>query len=261
LSEAEILAARRAYFANCSYFDSKIGALVQVLEETGALDNTLVIVTSDHGDMLGERGLWYKMSFLEQSARVPLVIAGPGAEAGVSAHACSLVDLLPTVLDAAGYDGPLGQTVDGRSLLEAAAGIDDAEGEAIGEYCAEMAGAPVLMIRRGAWKYIHCDLDPPQLYDLAKDPQELRNLATDPAHRDVAAAFAAEVDARWDLQRLQDDILASQASRHVLHAVMEAGPGTHWDWNPPRDATQEYVRNHMDWTVAAARYRFPPLSG
>ncbi|MEM9575116.1 MAG: choline-sulfatase, partial [Pseudomonadota bacterium] len=77
LTQEEIIRARRAYYANVSYFDSKIGQLVQTLDEIGELDNTIVIVTADHGDMLGERGLWYKMNFFEHSARVPLVMAGP----------------------------------------------------------------------------------------------------------------------------------------------------------------------------------------
>ena len=77
LSKEEVRRARRAYLANVSYFDSKIGEIVQTLTEIGELENTIVIVTADHGDMLGERGLWYKMNFFEHSARVPLVMAGP----------------------------------------------------------------------------------------------------------------------------------------------------------------------------------------
>ena len=74
-------AARRAYLANVSYFDSKVGAIVQALRDIGELDNTIVIVTADHGDMLGERGLWYKMNF-EHSARVPMIMAGPSIVQG-----------------------------------------------------------------------------------------------------------------------------------------------------------------------------------
>ncbi len=80
-TEAEIRNARHAYYANTSYFDSKIGVIAQALEESGQLDDTILVVTADHGDMLGERGLWYKMTFFERSGRVPLVIAGPGVAA------------------------------------------------------------------------------------------------------------------------------------------------------------------------------------
>jgi choline-sulfatase len=259
LSDGEIRTARRAYYANISYFDSKIGALVQTLEETGELDNTVIMVTSDHGDMLGERGLWYKMTWFEHSARIPLVMAGPGVHVGQATNACSLVDILPTMLDFAGAsDMDLGQSVDGRSLVPLAKGEADPVDEAIGEYCAEMAGHPVFMIRRGCLKYIHCDSDPAQLYDLSSDPAELANLVGDPAYSVQAAEFAAEVIARWDSKTLRSDVMATQRSRFALNSAMQAGAGEDWDYNPPSDASQQYVRNHMDWTVAATKYRFPP---
>ncbi len=260
LTEEEVRRARRAYLANVSYFDSKIGEIVRTLEETDEIDNTVVIVTADHGDMLGERGLWYKMNFFENSARVPLVMAGPGIAQGTARNACSLVDMLPTLIEIAGGDESiLGEPVDGRSLMPLARGEADPMDEAIGEYCAEMTPSPVFMIRRGRYKYIHCDPDPPQLYDLADDPRETKNLATDAALHEVAAAFAAEVAARWDSEALRRQVIATQKSRRALHAAMEAGAGADWDYNPPSDASQQYVRNHMDWTVAAARYRFPPV--
>ena len=259
LSDQEIRRARRAYLANVSYFDSKVGAIVKAVEEIGETDNTLIFVTADHGDMLGERGLWYKMNFFEHSARVPLIVAGPGASRGVAANACSLVDLLPTFVEAAGGSSTLfGDPVDGRSLMPLLRGDPDPVDEAIGEYCAEMTPYPVFMIRRGRFKYIHCDPDPPQLYDLTADPLETINLATDPNHHNVSIAFAQEVAERWDSEQLRRDVMATQRSRHALHAAMEAGASQSWDYNPPSDASQQYVRNHMDWTVAAQRYRLDP---
>ena len=260
LTQEEVRRARRAYYANVSFFDSKIGQLVRTLKEIGQRDNTVIIVTADHGDMLGERGLWYKMNFFEHSARVPLVIAGPGAVPGTAPNAASLVDILPTLLDIAGPDQPeLGQPIDGRSLWPLATGGGDPVSEAIGEYCAEMAGHPVFMIRRGDLKYIHCDPDPPQLYDLAADPGERTNLAAHPDYAEPAAAFAAEVAERWDSTALRAQIIATQKQRRAVHGAMQAGATAHWDWNPPADASQQYVRNHMDWTAAAARYRYPPI--
>lgn len=259
LTDEEVIRARRAYLANVSYFDSKIGELVQTLEETGELENTIVIVTADHGDMLGERGLWYKMNFFEHSARVPLVMAGPGVVIGTAQNAVSLVDLLPTFIDIAGGDlSMLGEPIDGRSLIPLMKGEDDPVDEAIGEYCAEMTGYPVIMIRRGLLKYIHCDSDPPQLYDLGRDPKETKNVAAEPGYTDAAAGFAKEVADRWDGETLRKQIIATQKSRRALHAAMEAGTSEAWDYNPPSDASQQYVRNHMDWTLAASRYRFPP---
>ena len=258
LTDEEVRRARRAYLANVSYFDSKVGEIVRTLEETGEIDNTVVIVTADHGDMLGERGLWYKMTWFEHSARVPLIFAGPGVEQGVVSNACSLLDLLPTFNEIAG-GVDVGAPIDGRSLWPLACGEPSAEDVAIGEYCAEMTPYPVFMIRRGPLKYIHCDPDPPQMYDVMADPLERVNLAGNPGHADQAAAFAAEVAERWDSESLRTAVIATQKSRRALHAAMENGAGEHWDYDPPSDASQQYVRNHMDWTVAATRYRFPKV--
>ena len=262
LTEKEVLQARRAYLANVSYFDSKVGAVVKALADIGELENTVVVVTADHGDMLGERGLWYKMNFFEQSARVPLIMSGPGVVHGEAANACSLIDLLPTFVEmAGGGDSLYGEPIDGRSLAPMARGENDPVSEAIGEYCAEMTPYPVFMIRRGPLKYIHCDPDPPQLYDLSADPQEKVNAAADPRYREAASAFAAEVAGRWDSERLRRDVIATQKSRRALHAAMESGAGEPWDYDPPSDASQQYVRNHMDWTIAAKRYRLNPRQG
>ncbi len=262
LTDEEVRNARHAYYANTSYFDSKVGELVKTLEEAEMLDNTIVIVTADHGDMLGERGLWYKMNFFENSGRVPLIMAGPGIEQGTVPNACSLVDILPTMTDIAAMTGTdipePGQPIDGRSLLPAAQGLEDPASEAIGEYCAEMTPYPVFMIRRDQYKYLHCDIDPPLLFDLENDPEERNNLTTDPAHAELAAAFANEVSERWDSEEIRKNVIATQKQRRTMYEAMTTGKLTHWDYNPPSDASQVYVRNHMDWTVAAAKYRFPP---
>ena len=261
LTDEEVRKARRAYYANVSYFDSKIGELVTALEETGLAEDTVVIATADHGDMLGERGLWYKMNFFEHSARVPLVMAGPGIGRGTAPNPCSLVDMLPTLLEIAATSGrpvpELGQPIDGRSLLPAARGQTCEDGEVIGEYCAELTGHPVFMIRRGRYKYIHCDGDPPQLYDLAADPGETRNLATCPNHAAVQVGFAAEVKDRWDSAALREDVIAKQKQRRAVQVAMETGARVEWDYNPPRNASEQYVRNHMDWPVVAERSRLP----
>jgi len=265
ITDTQVRDARRAYLANTSYIDAKLGELVRTLEEAGLAEDTLVVFTSDHGDMLGERGLWYKMTFFERSVRVPLVMAGPGVAKGIAVtQACSLIDLVPSFIAAAAdaqHDAPeLGQPLDGRSLLPLAAGSADADPDlALSEYLAECTGYPVFMIRRGSLKYVHCDSDPPLLYDLAQDPQELTNLAADPAYAETAAAFAEEVRRIWDGEAVRRDVIASQQRRRVVHEAMQRGLFVSWDYQPKRDAAQEYVRNHMDWTVAAERSRFPPL--
>ncbi|TIW38311.1 MAG: DUF229 domain-containing protein, partial [Mesorhizobium sp.] len=96
--------ARRGYFANISYVDDKLGELLDVLKRTRMLDDTIILFCSDHGDMLGERGLWFKMCFFEGSARVPLMIAGKGVPAGLIKAPVSNLDVTPTLCDLAGID-------------------------------------------------------------------------------------------------------------------------------------------------------------
>ncbi|MDG1878279.1 MAG: choline-sulfatase [Acidimicrobiales bacterium] len=264
VSDEQIANARRAYYANTTYIDAKIGEIVQTLHEAELVDDTIVVFTSDHGDLLGERGLWYKMSTLDHSMRIPLVLAGPGIRHGSSSEPCSLVDILPTMLDWAtpGAWPTLGAELDGRSLAAAASGADaDPEASALGEFCGEGSAHPIFMIRRGRWKYVQCDIDPPMLFDMQEDPGELTNRAADPAYATIEANFAAEVGERWDSAAIRTDVLASQRMRRAIHAAMSVGRRVDWDYQPRRDASEEYVRNHMDWTVAAATTRFPPIDG
>ena len=149
--------------------------------------------------------------------------------------------------------------MDGVSLWLTLAAGTAAQTEAIGEYCAEMApGWPVCMIRRGRWKYIHCEVDPPQLFDLETDPEERTNLADEPAHATVAADFAAEAARRWDSAAIRDRVLANQAMRRVVQGALETGRHAAWDYDPPRDASQEFVRNTVSWDDVLHRMQYPP---
>jgi len=129
--------------------------------------------------------------------------------------------------------------------------------EVIGEYLGEAAIAPIVMIRRGPWKFIHCPADPDQLFHLPTDPDELANLAASAEHAATVADFRNEVAARWDLDRLRADVLASQARRRIIAAATAKGALTSWDYDPVRDASQEYVRGHMDLEDIEATARFP----
>ncbi len=252
-------AARRGYYANTSYVDDWLGRLVATLEETGLADSTVVMFTADHGDHLGDRGLWYKMTFFERSARVPLVMAGPGVANRTVANAASHLDVLPTVMDIATDGGDWHDTapdIEGRSLWPLASGDDDATSEAVGEYTAEMTSDPIYMIRRGHLKYVHCDTDPPLLYDVEADPLERTNLADDPEHADAAAGFAARVRQRWDSEAIRARVLQSQRARHAIHRATGHTAGLRsWDHLPANDVANHYVRNHRDVVEAALRSR------
>ena len=250
--------ARHGYYAATSYFDAWLGRLITALAETGRLDDTVVIVTSDHGDMLGDRGVFFKMSFFERSARVPLIMAGPGvAPGGTVPNACSLLDLLPTLLDIAAGGGvrpEFDTPISGRSLWELACGAADDVDETVGEYMAVMTSHPLFMIRRGRHKYVHCDSDPPLLYDVQADPLERTNLAGHPDYAELAAAFAAEVARRWDSAAIRERVLASQRSRRLIRSAAGAN-GHGWDYRPERDTAAEYVRDNTNYTQIGVHSR------
>jgi choline-sulfatase len=261
VTEAQVRAARRAYYGAIAYLDDQLGRLMEALRSAGLAGDTIVILTSDHGEMLGERGLWYKMSFFEGSCRVPLVIASPGRfEPRRVATNVSLVDLMPTLIELAGGTmQSLGIGVDGRSLaphLRGAAGHD----EAIGEYLAEGAIAPIVMIRRSQFKFIHSPADPDQLYDLSHDPGERDNLADNPACAALVADFRAEVGKRWDLAELDARVRLSQRRRRLVDAALTKGKIHAWDFQPFRNASKQYVRNSMDLDDLEAMARFPPVA-
>ena len=256
ITEEHIRNARHAYYGAISYVDDKIAELLRALEATGQRENTIVMVTSDHGDMLGERGMWFKMSFFEWACRVPLIVNAPDRFApGRVAGNVSLVDLLPTMLDlAGGRDAPS----DGASLVPLMQG--DTAGwpdTVLGEYLAEGANAPIFMVRQGDYKYIACETDPPQLYDLSADPGELTNLAGMPDHADAEHDLAETVAGEWDGEALAAEVIESQKRRRLVFEALMTGTRTRWDYRPPRDASRDYIRNSAGLYEAERRGRIP----
>jgi choline-sulfatase len=257
VSEAQIHAARRAYYGACAYVDDGFGAVLDTLAAARLDEDTIVIVIADHGEMLGERGLWYKMNFFEPACRIPMIVHAPRRFAARRVTASvSLVDLLPTLLELAEAKGAVASPIAGRSLTPHLQGGDGPDG-VVGEYLAEGAIAPIVMLRRGRWKYIHSPADPDQLYDLQTDPEELANLAADPVQARVVADFTAEVAARWDLPRLHEQVLASQRRRRLVGRALDQGRRRSWDFQPWRDASGLYIRNTMRLDELEARARLP----
>ena len=255
ITETDIARSRRAYFANISYLDDKIGELLQVLEDTR--QEAIVVFVSDHGDMLGERGLWFKMSFYEGSARVPMMIAAAGMPTGRIDTPVSTMDVTPTLCDLAGIDmTEVAPWTDGESLIPLANGAQRTSPVLV-EYAAEGSDAPLVCLRQGRWKYNRCALDPDQLFDLETDPHELTNLATDPSHSETLARLRATSEARWDLARYDADVRASQARRWVVYEALRQGGYYPWDFQPLRAASERYMRNHMDLNVLEESKRFP----
>ncbi|SMY08540.1 choline-sulfatase [Flavimaricola marinus] len=242
---------RQAYFANISYLDDKIGELLQTLEDIR--QEAIIVFCSDHGDMLGERGMWFKMSFREGSARVPLMISAPSLAAGRVDTPVSTIDILPTLADLAGIDmSEIMPWTDGETLTN-----PDRTAPVAMEYAAEGSQAPLVALRYGKWKYIRCALDPDQLFDLDADPGETTNLADHPAHQGTLTQLRAKSEARWDLAKFDAEVRQSQARRWVVYPALRNGSYYPWDYQPLQKASERYMRNHMDLNILEESKRFP----
>lgn len=255
ITEDDIRKSRRAYFANISYLDDKVGEIIHTLEATRQ-DATILFV-SDHGDMLGERGLWFKMCFFEGSARVPMMIASPTMEAGLIETPVSTIDVTPTLCDLAGISmQEVMPWTDGESIVALGQG-GTRTSPVLMEYAAEASYAPLVALRLGDFKYTNCLLDPEQLFDVQNDPNELTDLATDPAHKDTLERLRALADARWDLPRFDQAVRTSQARRWVVYEALRNGDYYPWDFQPLQKASERYMRNHMDLNTVEDIARFP----
>lgn len=197
----------QAYFGMCSFMDENVGKVLTALERSGAADQTVIVFASDHGDNLGARGLWGKSTMYEESAGIPMILAGPGLPRGqVCKTPVSLADIYPTVLQTVGEALTLlEKALPGRSLLDLVHEPYDAKRIAFSEYHASCARTASFMLRQGEYKYVHYETYAAQLFDLAQDPEETRNLALEPAFASLCAEFdrllramldPAEVDAR-----------------------------------------------------------------
>ena len=236
--------ARQGYYAMMSYIDDRVGDLLDALAATGLADNTVVIFTSDHGDMIGERGMWFKKTLFEQAIRVPMIVRHPGSpERGRKQTPVSLVDLLPTCLDVAGANAAEAVTeLDGDSLLQLA---HDAEANTRPVYVEHLDGAtraPRVMVRRGRYKYVFCEAYPAQLFDLESDPEQLINLAGDKALAAIEGELRALVVERWDLAQLKADVTSNQRIRRFLADALGKGRIEDWEREPTVPTADRFVR-------------------
>jgi choline-sulfatase len=218
-------ALRRSYYALLSYIDRKLGELLAAVPA-----DTLVVFTSDHGDMLAERAMVQKRCFYEWAARIPLIVryadrrgAGTAVDTPVS-----LLDLAPTLLELAGVEERL--PMDGCTLLEPT-------GTVFSEYHVEKVRAPCFMLRRDNLKYVYIHGHEEQLFDLDADPGEWTNLA---GTHDTTRLRETILE-RFDPDAIARDGAASVARRELIARAM-AMTTTRWDYSPAFDATKQYVR-------------------
>lgn len=213
--EAERRAAITAYHALCSWVDHNVGQVLDKLEATGLSKNTRVIYTSDHGDNVGARGLWGKSNLYQESTAIPMIATGPGIEPGTCNTPVSLIDLFPSILDSAGvtFDEET-QDRPGRSLYAVGTSGDEPERPVFSEYHAVGSNSGGFMLRKGKWKFHYYVGYPPELFDLAADPEEATDLAADPAYSDILRDMEAELRAICDPEAV--DVLAKADQKELI---------------------------------------------
>jgi choline-sulfatase len=206
--EVKVRRAIAGYFGMVTFLDDNVGKILSTLEETRLSEDTRVIYTSDHGDNLGTRGLWGKSTMYEESAGVPLIIAGPDIPSGmVCREPVTLVDCFPTILEAAGVPPhPDDHNLPGHSLFDLARGIAPRR-TVLCEYHAAGGATGAFMTRHGPFKFVDYVGMPPMLFDLDRDPQERNDRGTDPGYEGLIR------DCLNDLRRIVDPEAVDRRAR------------------------------------------------
>jgi choline-sulfatase len=203
-----------AYYGLVSFLDDQIGTVLRALNDAGLSESTRIIYASDHGDLVGEHGLWYKSSMYDGSAGVPLILAGPNVpESKASATNVSLVDCFPSIVEAVGArfvpeDGDL----PGESLWKLARESDRAR-PVFSEYHAVHSPSGFYMVRDERYKYVHYVGYPPQLFDLKADPDELHDLAEDPQYAETLATYERKLRSTVDPEEIDRRAKTDQRRR------------------------------------------------
>ena len=244
LPKERIRVARAAYLGLCEYFDSKVGQLLDKLDETGLRDNTLVIYASDHGEMAGEHGCWWKSNYYEGSVGIPLIARLPGViPAGVENPVlCNLLDWAPTAVEVTGGE-PL-PAADGHSLWRALQGhADDARPDiTFSELGPSRGDPPSRMIRQGPWKLCkYHDATPPALFNLADDPGEWNDLGGASAYAALRQNLLDQLYAGWDPEQVTQRSAELTRNAQVLTAWGRAVQPLHEDTLPVEDV-EDVVR-------------------
>lgn len=221
LTDDQILDAMQGYYGSIAFDNDLFGKVLSQLDASGQRENTLVIFTADHGEMLDDHRLWTKMVFFDPSVRVPLIMHLPGViEGGRQTKALvEHIDMFPTMMDALGFDTPAG--VQGRSFLSLAKGETSTHRDAVYSefpnvpmYKPDGSYNPSMMRFDGRFKVVdNGDSIVPELYDLSTDHLEIRNLAIEPEHKGTVQKMIGEVRA-WAKQDVAP-----------VHPAVQAGPG------------------------------------
>ena len=236
-------AAMAGYFGLTSFLDDCVGEILATLEESGQAEDTVILYLSDHGELLGDKGMWTKQVMYEASAGIPMILAGPGVPDGIVRNtAASIVDVAATALDVmldTSDDG-----APGLSLRQLAQDPDDADRTVLCEYHDGGSTTGAFMVRWGDWKYVCYPGMPPQLFNLAEDPSEDHDLGSDVSQRAAAARAegAARLAAICDADAVNRQCFADQAARIEALGGIDVCRNAHLFNHTPTPAEQAAMR-------------------
>ncbi len=222
-SEEVVRRSISAYFGLCSYLDANLGKVLDALDAAGLTDSTRIIYTSDHGEHNGNQGLWGKCTLYEDSAGVPLLLAGAGVPCGKTVETpVSHVDIYPTIMAGVGIDpDPDDRCLPGQSLFSLSDGRDP-ERLVFAEFHAAASNTGGFMVRRGALKYVYYVGYPDQLFDLVQDPDETTDLAPDPAFASLRAEMETLLRSLVNPQQIDAMAKSDQSARIIAHGGRDA---------------------------------------
>jgi len=235
LTGEEVRRARAGYYGLVAEFDRHVGRILGALREAGLEQNTIVVYTTDHGEKAGENGLWWKTTFYDGSASVPLIVSYPARIKGGrrAREVVSLVDIGPTLSDLAG--GEKMPMATGRSLVPVLQGnASNWSNEAFSELPATPGVPTSRMIRSGRWKLIHYDGMRPQLFDLESDPNEFTDLGESAGHAEIRQKLQARVLEGWSAKAIDAEM--AQRARHnelIRKWSQKVRPAAPQQWYPP----------------------------
>ena len=236
-------AAMAGYFGLTSFLDDCVGEILATLEESGQAEDTVILYLSDHGELLGDKGMWTKQVMYEASAGIPMILAGPGVPDGIVRNtAASIVDVAATALDV--MLDTLDDSAPGLSLRQLAQDPDDADRTVLCEYHDGGSTTGAFMVRWGDWKYVCYPGMPPQLFNLAEDPSEDHDLGSDVSQRAAAARAegASRLAAICDADAVNRQCFADQAARIEALGGIDVCRNAHLFNRTPTPAEQAAMR-------------------
>lgn len=263
IAEEQVRRARHAYFAMCSFVDDCVGSVVNEIERLGLTENTMVIFASDHGEMMGEHGMWFKRTFYDEAVRVPFIVKWPNnARTGSvvdSIH--SLVDLFPTLCEAGKVsDSFLGNCqLRGRSLLKTLVSAEEGRANrAVIEYLGEGTTEPLRVVVEDRLKLVSIRGMQPLLFDMQSDPFETVNCIADPDYERRASRLWETLLDHWNPDQVKDAILESQTRRRIINEAAYHRNPPRWGWASSEFHEGSVVKQNAQAESEAKR--IPPLS-